>query len=121
MAPPEADATSPYPELAAVLARHAPAGDPTDQCQETTEAVTSDLRAAGRDARSAFVFGWLDPDAYLMLFVHRATVVDGLVLDATARQFHPDLPDKWIAPLAEYSSRLAAAAGVRQVTVQTGQ
>lgn len=66
-------------------------------------------RAEAVEVSTATLFGWHDEPAGIVAFVHTATIACGMVLDATASQFDPDLPDQRIAPIEECLDRPAEA------------
>lgn len=81
--------------------------------------ITRRLKSAGTAARTVDVYGWVDYDNRVMLFLHLATLADDHIVDFTARQFHrrKAVPARWIAPKDDYCERFAAATGVQRVTL----
>lgn len=122
--------------LGALLCNLSLADAPRDgDCLVVAARVTAAVRALGIPADTVTVSGWHDhktlaslfPDFGLMPdirdrrilgFGHRATVAGRWILDATARQWHPGLPERWLVPLDEYRECLAAVMGVATVTLE---
>lgn len=125
MGPNEAPPEPLREQFAAVLARHGldrPARD--GDCLIIAPRITTALRQLGIAAATIDVIGWIQPhrlgltgDIPIMLFRHQATVTDGWLLDATAQQFHPDLPARWITLVPDYLRRMAAVTGADPVTL----
>ncbi len=102
-------------------------------CLVVAPRVSAAVRQIGMAADTVDVIGWLDPavmrsvfpelrllntgEQRIVGFRHQVTVAGRWVLDATARQFRGDLPQRWVAPLGQYLGRLAAATGVAEVTL----
>lgn len=87
-------------------------------CLEWAPAVTELLVAAGHPAMQIQVIGrsvvsGLDA----IVFVHRATKVGHRVIDCTARQFHPDIPLKWVTDAPDYIHTMIKYTGVSSVTL----
>lgn len=114
------------PELATgslveVLAGVAEPAIPRDgDCIEYSELVTSTLNDADIPANRVTVLGWIDHGGRAILFGHYATQVGDTVVDFTARQYHPQLPARWIAPVEEYCTQLAELSGASCVTIGWG-
>jgi hypothetical protein len=103
--------------IEAALAELPAPEQPTDgDCLTLAPLVTSILTEAGLPARTVAVWGWLGGN--VAGFVHMVTLVDpGTIVDFTARQFSPDAPGRWIAPVDGYRYRLADLTGTVMVTV----
>ncbi len=54
-------------------------------------------------------------------FIHSVTLVGDLIIDYTARQFSPTLPDRWISHKDSYFRQLAKATGAFSVTRWPGE
>lgn len=100
------------------LAPIAEPANPLDgDCIEYSNLVTAALSGAGLPAEQATIFGWIDHGGKSILFGHYATLVGDLIIDFTARQFHPELPARWIVPVKEYCEELARRSGADCVTI----
>lgn len=101
-----------------VLAAHALDRPPVDgDCLTVAPKITQALLARGRDAQLLGIIAWSDPAEDLLRFMHQATLCDTWAADATARQFHPGLPELWAEPIDDYLARWAATVpGVHHVT-----
>ena len=102
-----------------------PARRPVDgDCLTWSPRVAAALRGQGLPAVDVSVAGWVDDQRRVLGFLHRVVLVvqsEGPtlvehVVDVTARQFDPDLPQPWVARWRTYRGALAAATGVRRVT-----
>ena len=123
--------------LSAILEEVSPSHPVRDgDCDIVAARVTAAVREHGIAAETVTVSGWSDPhvlrtalvgltalagidDRKILGFAHHVTLAEGWVMDATAQQFNPDLPSHWVAPVKDYLSRLAAAAGVATATLAT--
>lgn len=79
-------------------------------CIPVSDAVTSHLQDAGREAVSVVVIGWVDVPGNKDVIGegHRATLVDDRwIVDCTARQYDPSLPQPWVVDEDEYCKVLA--------------
>ncbi|MCZ7478823.1 hypothetical protein [Micromonospora sp. WMMC273] len=86
-------------------------------CIAAADRLTDTLRTLGITAESVSVIGWIDPDCHVLGFAHRATAIGDHIADLTARQFHPDAPARWLAPVGEYLSRLTTLTRVAAATI----
>lgn len=103
--------------IEAALSGLAPPPQPLDgSCLRWSLQITRTLVDAGFAARTVSVVGWVDRGGKLVGWLHQATMVDGLVVDYTARQFSPDLPARWMVPWPEYTRAMAAITGSEEVT-----
>lgn len=79
-------------------------------CIEVSERIAAHLRARGEAAQVVDVWGWGDfMGQRVLAFAHRAVLVGGLIIDATATQFDPTLPPLMVMPRAEYEAKLGQA------------
>lgn len=107
-------------------------------CLVVAPRVTAAVREIGIAAQTVDLISWLNAAVVwdtlpelsppsvmgshkILRFAHRVTLATGWVLDATARQFRDDLPERWVAPLDEYLQQLASATGTAEVTVISPQ
>ncbi len=90
--------------------------DPRDgDCLEWAPLITRALTNLGYAAEDCLVVGRDADDA--IVFMHYATAVGHQVVDCTARQFHPALPLRWVAPVPDYIHDMVRYTGVASVTV----
>lgn len=73
--------------------------------------------ATGLPAIRVVVFGWICFDQSLIGFMHSVTQVEDIIVDVTARQFDPDLPQVWVAMQADYCARMGRLPGIDRVTL----
>lgn len=107
--------------LIRAAAVHRPARD--GDCLIVADAVTAGLAADGvTDARSTWLHGWLSIDYAarrgLLAWSHRVTMAGNWVIDGTARQFSPALPDEIITPYPDYVRLMTSTLGLVAVTDQ---
>lgn len=111
------NATAALVMLAADLRRPARDGD----CLTVAPRVTWLLRDHGiASAVTVAVTGWIigPRGAEVIMFMHQATAIgSGWIIDLTAQQFDPDMPDLWTATAHAYTTGLAAVTGAAKVTV----
>ncbi len=88
-------------------------------CLDWAPRMTGLLVTAGLPARTVVVIGWLNRDTSLIGWIHKATFIDGgVVVDCTARQFHPDFPILWVTTPVNYATQLGTRTGVESVTFE---
>ncbi len=88
-------------------------------CLDWAPRMTQLLNDAGLPALTVTVIGWLHHGSSLIGWIHKATVIDaGVVVDCTARQFHPDFPVLWITTPYNYAEQLGTRTGVETVTFE---
>ncbi|MFI8974123.1 hypothetical protein ACIGO9_14650 [Nocardia asteroides] len=86
-------------------------------CLQSAPRVTDALILQGIPAQTVTIAGWLDSADTILAFLHIATRCQGLVLDATARQFDQVLPAAWMTTEHNYLQALAIAAGVDHASI----
>ncbi len=106
-----------------VLTRLPTPQEPRDgDCLDWAPRVTTELLADGLPARTAWVHAFVPfGNGTALLFSHMVTMVGNLVVDTTARQFHPDFPLKWVAEKPQYIERVKELTGVSTVLIADQQ
>jgi len=111
------------PVISLLLDELNPPAEPFDgACLAWAPHITQRLVAACLAAETVNVFGWHDRAARVLSFLHRATLLDkDIVIDCTARQFHPEAPSRWVTPVADYCAQLATLTGISEVSIEPTQ
>jgi hypothetical protein len=94
--------------------------EPRDgDCLDWAPRVTAELLADGLDAETVWVYAYVDfGGRETLLFAHLATKVGNVIVDTTARQFHPDFPLRWVAEQPQYVARVQELTGASNVIIQ---